>query len=318
LFPYNICLYLLTKLNKMFQNKLPITKSGKANTNGIELYYEVFGEETNPAILLIMGLDAQCLLWSETFIEPLLSAGYQVVRFDNRDIGHSTWLNNWKKSQPYTLEDMAKDTIGLLDYLGIEKAHFIGASMGGMIAQRLAISHSERVLTITSIMSSGHTLDPQTIESFYQRNFIKILPKIIKWLPVKINHIKQKSSVANYLTLYKFLAGTKYEFDKEYFSGLFTHVIEERKGQNPRARFQQFCAIVASGSRLHELQNIEVPTLILHGTADKLVPIAHAKKYAPLIKGSVFIELDGVGHEIPKAALPEVHAHLLAHLNGNK
>jgi pimeloyl-ACP methyl ester carboxylesterase len=289
---------------------------GKAKTNGIELYYERFGHQIDPAIVLIMGLDAQCVLWSMHFIEPLVMAGYQVIRFDNRDIGLSTWIENWHKSKPYTLEDMALDTVGLLDHLGIEKAHFIGASMGGMIAQRLGISHTERVLSLTSIMSSGHSLDPKPFSSIYKKALMRIIPKLIKWAPLPIAHINLKVSVNNYLALYKFLSGTKYNFDRDFFADLFKYAIEERKGQNPKARFQQFCAIVASGSRYHELKNIKAKALILHGTADKLVPIAHSRKYAPLIPNSKFIELEGIGHEIPRAALPEVHAYLLNHLKG--
>jgi pimeloyl-ACP methyl ester carboxylesterase len=302
----------------MLQNKLIKTQFGKANANGLEIYYEIFGDTTNPTILLIMGLDAQCLLWSEAFIEPLVKAGFQVIRFDNRDIGLSTWIDNWKKSMPYSLEDMANDTIGLMDFLKIKKAHVIGASMGGMIAQRLAISHAKRIISLTSIMSSGHSLDPKAYESMYQKIFMRIAPQLIKYVPLNLKHIKQKGTVESYLTLYKYLSGTKYEFDKEYFRGIFTEVIEVRKGQNPKARFQQFCAIVASGSRLKELATIKLPTLVLHGNADKLVPIFHAEKYAPLIKNSKFVILDGVGHEIPRGALDEVHGHLIAHLKGSQ
>ena len=298
----------------MAQNIEINTKKGLATANGIDIYYEIFGEENHPAIILIMGLDAQCLLWSEAFIAPLVQAGFKVIRFDNRDIGHSTWIQDWKKSKPYTLEDMAKDTVGLLDYLNIEKAHVIGASMGGMIAQRLAISHAHRVLSLTSIMSSGHSLDPYAFDSFYKKVIVKMAPRLLKWVPWNNKYNINKVSVGRYMATYKYLSGTKYEFDKQYFRALFTFCIEERKGQNPKARFRQFCAIVASGSRLNELKNIDLPTLILHGTADKLVPILHAKKYAPLIKNSKFVSLEGVGHEIPRAALQEVHSHLIPHL----
>lgn len=297
----------------MTQN-IEITASGKAKTNGIELYYETFGCETDPAILLIMGLDAQCLMWSAAFIAPLVKAGFRVVRFDNRDIGLSTWIENWQKTKPYTLEDMAYDTIGLLDYLKIKKAHIIGASMGGMITQRLAISHAERVLSITCIMSTAFALDSEIFKNPFRKAFLKAAPTILKYLPVRNRWTHHKTTVDGYLALYKYLAGTKYVFDKAYFTDLFTKLIEERKGQNPKARLQQFCAVVASGSRLEELGKITVPALIMHGTADKLVPIFHSQKYAPLIKNSIFIALDGIGHEIPRAALGEVHDYILKHL----
>lgn len=285
--------------------------TGKATTNGIEIFYESFGDTSHPAVVLIMGLDAQCVIWSSTFIAPIVEAGYRVIRFDNRDIGLSTWLDSWSKAKPYTLEDMAKDTIELLDFLSIPKAHIVGASMGGMIAQRLAISHAERVLSLTSIMSSGYMLDPNLITSFSQRNFLRVLPKLIKWAPIPLKHINMKVTVGNYLAVYKYLSGTKYEFDKATFTELFTYAIEERKGQNPKARVQQFCAIVASGSRLNELKKVDVPTLIIHGNADKLVPISHSKKLATIIPNSVYVEMEGIGHEIPRPAIPEYHKHII-------
>jgi pimeloyl-ACP methyl ester carboxylesterase len=293
---------------------IEITTSGKAKTNGIELYFETFGKETDPPVVLIMGLDAQCLMWSAAFIEPIVKAGFQVIRFDNRDIGLSTWIENWKKTNPYSLEDMAKDVVGLLDFLKIEKAHFIGASMGGMITQRLAISHAERVLSITCIMSSAYPLDGEVFKNPLRKAFLKAAPTILKYLPVRNRWTHHKTTVDAYLALYKYLAGTKYPFDRPYFTELFTLLIEKRKGQNPKARLQQFCAIVASGSRLNELEKITAPALIMHGNADKLVPIQHSKKYSSLIKNSNFIELDGIGHEIPRAALSEVHGYILKHL----
>jgi pimeloyl-ACP methyl ester carboxylesterase len=292
-----------------------LTQNGKATSNGIELYYEVFGDLTKPAVVLIMGLDAQCIMWSEAFIIPIVEAGFCVIRFDNRDVGLSTWITNWKKSQPYTLEDMALDTVGLLDFLGIKKAHFIGASMGGMITQRLAISQQKRVLSVTIIMSSAHPLDSELFRSPFRKIFLKLAPTILKYLPVKNKWTNHKTTVEAYLALYKFLAGTKYEFDRAYFARMFTYGILERKGQNPKARLQQFCAVVASGSRLNELPQIEVPALIIHGNADKLVPFNHSKKMATFIKNAEYCEMDGIGHEIPRAALPEYHSLIIKHLS---
>lgn len=296
----------------------PTTESGKAPSNGIEIYYETFGKPQNPAILLIMGLDAQCVMWSMHFIEPLVAAGYYVVRFDNRDIGLSTWMNNtWHRRQPYTLEDMATDAVGLLDFLQIKKAHVIGASMGGMIAQRIAISHATRVLTLTSIMSSGYVLDPKATKQLPLRLLLKTMPFLLKTVTLKNRLTDHKVSVKNYVKTYRMLAGTRFPYNESYFQQLYTWSILERKGQNPRARFQQYCAIVASGSRLLELPQIQIPTLVLHGTADKLVPPVHAKIYAPLIPNAQIRWLDGIGHELPNGILPEVHQELLAFLSRN-
>ena len=161
-------------MTPIFDKNYSPTQSGKVRSNGIELYYESFGKPSNPAIVLIMGLDAQCVIWSMGFIEPLVKAGYNVVRFDNRDIGLSTWIDDWYRSTPYTLEDMAADTVGLLDALQIKKAHIMGASMGGMIAQRVAISYPERVLSLTSIMSSGYVLNPKATKKLVMKLILSI------------------------------------------------------------------------------------------------------------------------------------------------
>ena len=298
------------------QSKSPFQQEGATvYSNGINIYYQAFGMPENPAVLLIMGLDAQCVMWSMPFIEPLVAAGYYVIRFDNRDIGLSTWMNDWHRSRPYTLEDMAKDAVGLLDALQIEKAHIIGASMGGMIAQRIAISHADRVLSLTSIMSTGFALDPKAAGKVYIKFMLWIMPFLVKRVTLKTKLLNIKVDVKSYTATYRSLAGKKYPFNYDYFKALFTYSILERKGQNPRAIMQQYCAIVASGSRLKEMHKINVPTLILHGTDDKLVPPSHAKIYAPLIPKAKMVWMDGVGHEIPLGVLPQVHEEILEHLN---
>jgi pimeloyl-ACP methyl ester carboxylesterase len=287
-------------------------KGKKVPSNGIEIYYEGFGEATNPTVLLVMGLDAQCVIWSMAFIEPLVVAGYYVVRFDNRDLGLSSWITDWNRRKPYTLEDMAADAVGLLDALNIKQAHIVGASMGGMIAQRIAISYSERVLSLTSIMSSGYVLNPKATKKIGIKILFSLLPFILKNFRIKNKLINQEPTVKNYVATYRTLVGSKYPFNRDYFEQLFTWSITVRKGQNPKARLQQYAAIVASGSRLKELPQIKAPTLILHGTDDRLVPPVHAQIYAPLIAQARLVWLDGVGHEIPQGSLPQVHAEMLA------
>ena len=294
----------------VFQNdgtKIPV--------NGIEIYYETFGNPENPAVLLIMGLDAQCVIWSMNFIEPLVAAGYYVIRFDNRDIGLSTWIDDWDKSRPYTLEDMARDTVGLLNALNIEKAHIVGASMGGMIAQRIALSHTEKVLSLTSMISSGYTLNPKAAKDTFNKMLYVAAPFIAKNFKIRNKIVQNKVTVEDCVNNYRRLVGTKYPYNETYYKQLFSWSILERKGQNPKARLQQFCAIAASGSRLRELPNIKVPTLIFHGTDDPLVPPIHAKIYAPLIPKAKMIWMEGVGHELPTGVLPQIHKELLALFN---
>jgi pimeloyl-ACP methyl ester carboxylesterase len=291
------------------------TQAGKAPVNGIEIYFETFGKVSNPAVLLIMGLDAQCVIYGEGFIRPLVDAGFYVIRFDNRDIGLSTWMNEtWHRSRPYTLEDMAKDSVELLDFLRIEKAHIIGVSMGGMIAQTIAITFPEKVLSLTSIMSSGYTLNPKIALNFKQKILLQLLPFFIKRFYVKNKYSEHKVSVGSYVATYKLLRGNRFPFDEAYFREVFTESIERRKGQNPRARYQQFCAIVASGSRLKRLSQIKANTLVIHGTADPLVKPKHAKIYAPLIPNSKLLMVEGMGHELPKGALIEILPVIIEHL----
>ena len=287
----------------------------KIPVNGIEIYYETFGNPENPAVLLIMGLDAQCVIWSMNFIEPLVAAGYYVIRFDNRDIGLSTWIDDWDRSRPYTLEDMARDTVGLLNALNIEKAHIVGASMGGMIAQRIALSHTEKVLSLTSMISSGYTLNPKAAKDTFNKMLYVAAPFIAKNFKIRNKIVQNKVTVEDCVNNYRRLVGTKYPYNETYYKQLFSWSILERKGQNPKARLQQFCAIAASGSRLKELPNIKVPTLIFHGTDDPLVPPIHAKIYAPLIPKAKMIWMEGVGHELPTGVLPQIHKELLALFN---
>src|SRR6218665_1113978 len=190
------------------------TLTGKAPCNNIEIYFETFGFKHNPAILLIMGLDAQSIMFTKDFIQPLVEAGYYVVRFDNRDIGLSTWLNDsWHRKRTYTLEDMAQDSIELLDYLSIAQAHVIGVSMGGMIAQRMAISYAERVLCLVSIMSSGFILDPKAVPFFRGKPFVRLIPFFLRNFTFKSKVIFPAITVENYVKTYRRLNGKTFPFN---------------------------------------------------------------------------------------------------------
>lgn len=294
------------------------TLAGKAPCNNIEIYFETFGQKQNPAIVLIMGLDAQSIMFTTDFIEPLVGAGYYVIRFDNRDIGLSTWLNDsWHRRKPYTLEDMAKDTIDLLDYLSISQAHILGVSMGGMIAQRIAISYANRVLSLVSIMSSGYILDPKTVPFLKGRPFFPLIPFFLRNFNFKSKIIFPPVTVESYVSTYRRLNGKTFPFNHNHLRNMFTEAIVNRKGQNPRARFQQFCGIAASGSRLHELANIKAPTLVVHGTEDPLIPPVHATIYAPKIPNAKMLWVKGMGHQLPKPVLETVMPAIIAHLSSS-
>ena len=153
-------------IDEVLKSELPELVNGKtdfAKSGDLDIWYEVIEpqDSVRGTILLVMGLASTAMLWTDDFYDPFVDAGYRVIRYDNRDVGLSTWVKEYDKNQPYTLEDMAKDGMAVLDDVGIDKAHIVGASMGGMIAQRMAISHSDRVSSLTSIMSSGYMNDPE-------------------------------------------------------------------------------------------------------------------------------------------------------------
>lgn len=213
---------------------------------------------------------------------------------------------------------MAKDTIELMDYLSIANAHIIGVSMGGMIAQRIAISYAERVLCLVSIMSSGFILDPQALSFFRGRPFVKLIPFFLRNFPIKSKLVFPPITVENYVKTYRRLNGKTFPFNHSHFNNIFSEGIERRKGQNPRARFQQFCGIAASGSRLHELPKIKAPTLVIHGTEDPLIPPIHATIYAPKIPNSKMLWVEGMGHQLPRPALEIIIPVIIEHLESNK
>jgi pimeloyl-ACP methyl ester carboxylesterase len=269
---------------------IPLKSSGKAKTNTLNLYYEAFGNPTHPAVLLIMGLASQSLHWFPYFYEPIVQKGYYVIRFDNRDIGLSdrippaTWATT-----PYTLEDMAQDTIGLLDTLNIKTAHIIGASMGGMIAQRIAISHPTYVHTLTSMLSAAEAnslgFDPSS------------LPE---------SDPTQPPPLELQLQFWRMLTGSRFPFDEQRYRELYQEGFVIRQGYNPHCLIHHFTAIQRSGSRMSELNRITAPTLVVHGTEDPLIPEAHAAVYAQQIPNATYLSLDGVGHEMPEGISPTV------------
>jgi pimeloyl-ACP methyl ester carboxylesterase len=259
--------------------------------NNIDIYVETFGDRTHPAVLLIMGLGCQCLNWFPYFYEPIVEKGYYVIRFDNRDVGLSTWsdVNDWENN-PYFLDDLATDSVELLQALGIDKAHIIGASMGGAIAQRIAINYPERVLSLTSIVSFADA-------SALRRSNISSLSLLAK-VP----------SLEEYLSFWSAIVGMTYPLDIPLYSQLYKDSVENSKRYNPNCITHQLSAIARSPTP--DLALIKVPTLVLSGTADPLIPVAHAVEYAKLIANSQLIEMDGVGHDIPAGICDRIHPEI--------
>ena len=275
---------------------------GKLTANGIEIWYEDFGNPNNPAVLMIMGAGGQAILWPLELIEPIVKEGYHVVRFDNRDVGLSTWIDNYE-SNPYTLEDMADDSIGLMDALKIKQAHFIGASMGGMIAQLATIKYPKRVLSLTSWMSTysfdDPDLPPMTAE-------VQALVTKMMTSPPQTREEIIESSV----TMYKTLAGNRFPLNEKRIRAMAETSFE--RGYNPKN--SHGLAAMKPGSRLNALRSLDVPTLVIHGDEDPIINYIHGVVCAKVIPGAKLHVLKGVGHDIPLEILPETVPVILKHL----
>ena len=291
-----------------------------AKTNGVELCYDIFGDANAEPMVLIMGLGAQMIFWDNDFCKELAGRGFRVVRFDNRDIGLSTKMSGGKpltaidflklrifKIPPqasYRLWDMANDVIGLMDLLGIKKAHIVGLSMGGAIAQEIAMNHPDRVLSLTSIMAtSGNPKLPNPTK--------EAMAMLVAPAP------KTKDEYfARFAANWKILRGASFPADEAK-----DHARAERtyaRGLNPAGVGRQLRAIMASGDRTSRLRGVKARTLVIHGTIDPLVPPEHGKAVAGTIPGAKLLLIEGMGHALPMPMWPIVigaiadHAHQAA------
>lgn len=284
---------------------------------GIELEYEYDGDRARPVVLLIMGLGMQLVAWPQELVDGLLARGFGVLRFDNRDAGLSTQIDafhprgiagallrgavGWPVQAPYTLDDMATDTVGLLDALKIDRAHLVGASMGGMVAQLVAARFPQRALTLTSIMStSGHRRLPSprldALAAFMRR------PPSGAPLPALVDH---------YMHLFSVIGSPGYPTP--------TGVMRERlqrslsRAFRPHGTARQMLAIAASGDRTGLLPQITAPTLVIHGEADPLVPVAAGRDTAKRIAGAQLLTVPGMGHDLPVSLMPMLSAAIADH-----
>jgi pimeloyl-ACP methyl ester carboxylesterase len=275
-----------------------------AHIGDIDLAYETFGDPGDPALLLVMGLATQMVAWHEDFCEELASHGFFVIRFDNRDVGRSTAMRDMpvpsifkialrdKKSAPYSLSVLSDDAFGLLDHLEIDKVHVVGASMGGMIAQTMAIEHPERVLSLCSIMSNtGSRWTGQPKFATY-RVLIGVPPK------------ERDAFIEHVLGVYKIIGSKGFDRDEDNLRRIAG--ISFDRGRNPAGSARQLAAIATSGDRAPKLRELEVPTVVVHGTADRLVGISGGKATAKAIPGARFVPIAGMGHDLPRGAWPAI------------
>jgi pimeloyl-ACP methyl ester carboxylesterase len=271
----------------------PLTLSA----NGIQLAYQTFGDPSARPLLLVMGLATQMLAWHEEFCGRLVDAGFYVIRYDNRDIGLSTHLNdagmpNLQKlfTDPravaaYTLEDMADDAAGLLDGLGLDAVDVVGASMGGMIAQALAARHPQRVRSLTSIMSTpSPMIGPPTQEAAA----VLIAPAAKT----------RDEAVERAVATYRIIGSPGYPLDEPELRRIAG--IAYDRAHDPAGVVRQLAAIQASGDRTESLRTITAPTVVLHGEQDPLVQLAGGQATAEAIPGAKLVTYPGMGHNEPR------------------
>lgn len=289
----------------------------KVRSNGIELEVEQHGPAGGPALLLIMGLGMQLTGWPQAFVDHLAQAGFRVIRFDNRDIGLSTKFNEWGSADllkgafchalrlpvrsPYTLDDMAADALGLLDALGIARAHVVGCSMGGMIAQLLAARHPERLASLTLMMTtSGSRRLPGP--TWQARMSLLSRPRN----PHEIESVLEHGSA-----IFKVISSPGFPTEEALVRERIALSI--KRSHHPGGIGRQLLAVAASADRTPLLARITAPTLVIHGRADPLVPVANGIDLARRISGAKLELIDGMGHDLPDALLPRMAASIAAH-----
>ena len=298
----------------MSKMKVPYSGEKFVKIDGIEICYDTFGKKTDPALLLIMGLASQMITWEEKFCEEIASHGYFVIRFDNRDIGLSTKFDDAPVPNvfaliqgetvdvPYKLIDMTKDAIGLLDALEIDKAHICGVSMGGMIAQMMAIHYPKRVHTLISIMST--TGDPTLPQANPEAMNTLLAPP----------ESERDANIRQGIETWKILNGGVLPFNEEFARKRVARAYD--RSFYPEGSGRQLAAIIASGSRKEELKSVNIPSLIIHGDADPLIPIEGGEDTAKSIPNAKFIKIKGMGHDIPLELAPRVIDEIVNHIRG--
>ena len=282
------------------------------DVNGVTLCYEELGDPDEPTLLLIMGLGGQLIDWPDGFCHQLVDRGLHVVRYDNRDVGLSTHLpgpvdvfavlqavgNGTTPDVPYLLSDMAADAVGLLDHLGVSQAHVIGVSLGGMIAQTVALKHRDRITSLTSIMSTpGPDVAPPTFEAL----------NALLSPPATTVPEAQELSVAKAAVW-----GSPGLYDEDEIRDRVRRAWGRH--YDPQGTARQFAAILASGDRTSALGSLDLPTLVIHGTADTLIPSGGGDATAAAIPGAELLLVEGMGHDLPRPLWPQLVEAIAKHV----
>ena len=281
----------------------------RAKANGIEIEYEATGSKSDPALLLIMGLGAQLTIWPDKLFDGLAAKGFHVIRYDNRDVGLSSDFGSWgvpnlpqalqqamkgeKIAAPYRLADMAADAIGLLDALGIDKAHIVGASMGGMIAQIVAAKYPQRTRSMVSIYSTSG-----------RRGLPQGKPEALAMLGSQPSDDSREARIAHGIKLRSVIGSPGYPTPEAELRSFVEKNVDRR--WYPEGAGRQYVSVLASGDRVDLLKTIKAPTLVLHGEEDPLLPVECGRDVARLVPGAEIHTIPGWGHDFPPQLVPEL------------
>jgi len=271
-----------------------------ANANGIQIEYDTFGDPSSPALLLIAGLGSQMITWQDEFCQQIANKGYHVIRFDNRDTGLSSKfeeagipdimeminaiMNGGTAIPPYTLVDMANDAAGLLDAMGIKKAHICGRSMGGMIAQEFALSHTDRALSLTSIYSTTGNPDIPKSKPGAMQAMMEPVPE------------EREAYIKYYVKGFRVWAGKGLPFNENFYRNMAANSFD--RSFYPQGTARQMAAIVVQKNRKPALSTLDLPTLVIHGDDDPLVPLEAGQDTAEAIPNAELLVIEGMGHEL--------------------
>lgn len=289
----------------------------RVRANGIELFYDTAGDPANPCVLLVMGLGTQMIAWPDALVQRIATQGFFVVRYDNRDVGLSTHLDGAFAINPllalvalklrlrlplaYTLTDMAADGIALLDALGIGRAHVVGASMGGMIAQLMAAGWPDRIASLTSIMSSSGAPDVPGPTAEVRRALLRRRPK----------PGERDAAIRGGIEIMRLLSYPDPARDEAMLAEMAAAAFD--RNYDPAGGRRQLLAILADGSRVERLGRIEAPTLVIHGEADPLIPVAAAEDLVRRIPGARLERIARMAHDLPPAQLPLLAGLIVDH-----
>lgn len=274
-----------------------VTAEQHAPVGDVELCYDSFGDPGAPPLLLVMGLGSQMVVWEDGFCKELAARGFWVTRFDNRDVGRSTSLEEEpvptlsqlvlrdRRAAAYTLDEMADDAVDLLDVLDVEAAHVVGASMGGMIAQLIAIRHPERVLSLVSIMSTTGNRRVGQPHPFMVRRLLTRRP------------LDREGYVRAFMSTYQQIGSRRYPPGEDRTRALAERCFE--RGLNPRGVARQLIAITSAQDRTADLALVGVPATVIHGTADRLVMPSGGRATAEAIPNARLVEIEGMAHDVP-------------------